>query len=348
MKSGVNNALVSIIVPVYCCEDSLSRTVKALLAQTYRPIEIILVDDGSNDMSGIMCDCYAEKHKEIVAYHQKHQGVSAARNLGIREAKGQYIQFTDADDEPLPLLIEQLVKTLETDKADMAVCGYETVEGKRIRKQDFRDLHSVLHGDCRRDLSRILRDNILSVTWNKLYRKERIRHMYDESLILCEDSVFCTRYFINNRTVGVCHKVLYRYHLNKKANDIRTRRIFGYSGIKKYFYYNWKLTQEIRDTKMRESVTQHIYKVFFYGIYTYIFEQAGNLGYGNAIAKYAINDILNDSLYQKVIRRMKHTYLKEKIYKTVSVLRSFYVLSAVIYMREKIMILFKKRYEMQK
>ncbi|MBO5342430.1 MAG: glycosyltransferase [Lachnospiraceae bacterium] len=340
MNIEANNTLVSIIVPVYQCENSLSRTVKALLAQTYRPIEIILVDDGSSDMSGIMCDCYAEKYKEVVVYHQKHQGVSAARNLGICEAKGQYIQFTDADDEPLPLLIEKLVKTLETYKTDMAVCGYEIVEGKHIRKQNFRGLHSVLHGDCEHDLSRILKDNILSVTWNKLYRKECIRHMYDESLILCEDSVFCSRYFLNNRTVGICHEILYRYHLNKRANDIRTRRILGYPGIKKYFYYNWKLALEISDSKMRENVAQHIYKVFFYGIYTYIFEQAAKFGYGNAIAKYAINDILNDSLYQKVIRRIKHTNLKEKIYKTVSFIRSFYILSAVIYMREKIMLLF--------
>ncbi len=334
MNRDTNNALVSIIVPVYQCEDSLSKVIKALLDQTYRPIEIILVDDGSDDMSGIICDCYAEKYQEVKAYHQKHQGVSAARNLGICEAKGKYIQFTDADDEPSPVFIEKLVKTIEKYKTDMVVCGYEIADGKQIRKYDFRKVKSVLNGDCDRDLYQILKENILSVTWNKLYRKDSIKYMYDESLILCEDSVFCTRYFMNKKTLAVCHAILYRYNLTGKNNDTRIRRIFGYSGIKKYFYYNRKLALAIQDNKMREDVSQHIYKVFFYGVYRYIFEQVGSLGYGNAIVKYAINDILKDPVYDKVMHRIKQVNFKEAMYKLVSLTRSYFLLSLVLFLRK--------------
>lgn len=334
-------SLVSIVVPVYQCETSIKRTIKALLAQTYRPLEIILVDDGSTDMSGIICDFYAEKYKEIRAFHQRHQGVSAARNLGIREANGKYIQFTDADDEPMPKLIEELVKTLEAKQADMAVCNYEIIEANQIRKECLSKEHKVLYRNRDDDVYFILQKNVLSVTWNKLYQKEKIRHLYDETLILCEDSVFCTRYFMDNHSVALCPCILYKYHNETKKCNPRVQRIFGYPGIKKYLYCNWKLAGNIKDRVKRENCFQHIYKVFFYGVYTYIFEEAGRLGYKNPIAKYAVNTVIKDKLYQKVIRKIKHANMKERLYRFACVQQSFDLLSVELYVREKLLFLFR-------
>ncbi len=333
--------LVSIVVPVYQCEASIKRTVNALLAQTYRPLEIILVDDGSIDTSGVICDYCAEKYKEIRTFHQRHLGVSAARNLGIRESKGKYIQFTDGDDEPMPELIEELVRTIENAQADMAVCNYEIIESNQIIKECLSKEHIVMYRNREDDIFFILQKNVLSVTWNKLYEKDKIYHLYDEELVLCEDSVFSVRYFMDNHSLAICPHILYRYYNEKKQSDLRMQRLFGYSGIKKYFYYNWKLAGNIKDRSKREKCFQHIYKVFFYGVYTYIFEEAGRNGYKNPIVKYAVNLVLKDKFYQKLIRKIKRANIKERLYRFVSVQQSFDLLVIVLFVREKILFWFR-------
>ena len=95
--------LVSIIIPVFNVDKYIGKTIEKLLNQTYLNIEILLIDDGSTDKSGKICDLYAEKYNKIKVFHQKNKGVSSARNLGINNAKGKYIIFVDADDISLVL-----------------------------------------------------------------------------------------------------------------------------------------------------------------------------------------------------------------------------------------------------
>ena len=90
--------LISIIVPVYKVEKYLRRCIDSILAQTYQNIEVLLIDDGSPDNSGEICDEYAERDSRVRVFHKPNGGVSSARNLGLKEAKGQYIGFVDADD----------------------------------------------------------------------------------------------------------------------------------------------------------------------------------------------------------------------------------------------------------
>lgn len=92
------NELISVIVPVYMVEKYLDRCVKSIVNQTYRNLDIILVDDGSPDYSGKMCDLWAEKDERIHVIHQKNGGLSAARNVGIKASKGKYLLFVDSDD----------------------------------------------------------------------------------------------------------------------------------------------------------------------------------------------------------------------------------------------------------
>ena len=145
MKNAVEQAeimmpqklpLISIIVPVYQVKDYISECVESLLAQTYTNLEILLVDDGSTDGSGEICDRYAERESRVRVVHQENQGPSAARNAGLDSAKGEYVAFVDSDDVVLPDFIEALYRLVKKYQADIAACNYvrcHTDELERLR-----------------------------------------------------------------------------------------------------------------------------------------------------------------------------------------------------------------------
>ena len=118
---------VSVIIPVYNCEEFLPACLDSVLAQTYRQLQIILIDDGSKDGSGAICDRYAAMDQRIQVVHQVNQGVSAARNAGLELATGELIAFVDGDDAVLPDMYEFLVGLLQTHQADIAHCGYRRI-----------------------------------------------------------------------------------------------------------------------------------------------------------------------------------------------------------------------------
>ena len=110
--------LISVIVPVYKVEQYLGRCVESLLAQTYKNVEIILVDDGSPDSCPAMCDEYAAKYEKIQVIHQENKGLSGARNTGIDHAKGDFLAFVDSDDLWSPHFLESLYKALKEKESE--------------------------------------------------------------------------------------------------------------------------------------------------------------------------------------------------------------------------------------
>lgn len=129
MRKGndVKEKLVSIIVAVYNIEEYLQRCVDSILAQTYRNLEIILVDDGATDSSGRICDEYAQKDERIQVIHKKNGGLSDARNAGMDVAKGDYIGFVDGDDWIEPDMYRAMVTACEREQAQIAACRYKQI-----------------------------------------------------------------------------------------------------------------------------------------------------------------------------------------------------------------------------
>ena len=118
---------ISVIVPIYKAQDFLSKCVDSILAQDEKSLELVLIDDGSPDRSGEICDAYAEKDCRVRVIHQKNAGVSAARNAGIHAANGRYIGFVDSDDWIDSNMFSRLLKTAEETKADVVMCDATTV-----------------------------------------------------------------------------------------------------------------------------------------------------------------------------------------------------------------------------
>lgn len=115
---------VSVIVPVYNVENYIRKCLDSIISQTLKDIEIILVDDGSEDNSGKICDEYAEKDSRIIVIHQKNNGLSNARNTGLNIASGEYIGFVDSDDYIKSEMYSEMYQTAEKTDADMVLCNY--------------------------------------------------------------------------------------------------------------------------------------------------------------------------------------------------------------------------------
>lgn len=129
------NPIVSIIIPVYNAEGTLPRCVDSILNQTFTDFELLLVDDGSADASGAICDCYAAKDSRVRVFHQANSGVSASRNLALDQARGDYLQFLDSDDWITPDATSCLVRAMEGGPCDMVVSDFYRVVGERVSQK---------------------------------------------------------------------------------------------------------------------------------------------------------------------------------------------------------------------
>ena len=167
-------AQISVIVPVYQVEAYLPQCIDGILAQTFRDFELILVDDGSQDRSGAICDEYAGRDERVRVLHKENGGLSDARNAGLEQANGDYFLFVDSDDFIAPMMLERLYAGAQREGADLAICNFRyTFDTKE--KKDFSTAMTaeILRGaeifyNRKNDRSH----GFWTVAWNKLYKRE--------------------------------------------------------------------------------------------------------------------------------------------------------------------------------
>ena len=211
--------MVSIIVPVYKVEQYLRQCIDSLLAQTYRETEIILVDDGSPDHCGEICDFYAAQDRRIRIIHQENAGVSAARNAGLSIARGEYIGFVDPDDWIAPEMYEKLLTCMDKYSADMAVCGYTYCS--EAGEPDEKRPYALKPEEClsRKETMRRMADippSLRHVVWNKLFRRNLIGEIrFPEDYHASEDVIFLTDYLLKAGIIACVHEPLYFNRIRK-------------------------------------------------------------------------------------------------------------------------------------
>lgn len=171
----MKNDLISIIIPVYKVEKYLEKCIESVLKQTYTNLQIILVDDGSPDNCGKICDEYAKKDSRIEVIHKINGGLSDARNVGINRANGRYIGFVDSDDYIKEDMYEKLINLIKEYDADISICNlYDVIDGKEYVRNKDNGIHEYSRIDILKEV--LLDKNIQSYAWNKLYEKE----LFDE------------------------------------------------------------------------------------------------------------------------------------------------------------------------
>lgn len=199
--------MVSIIIPVYNCEAYIDRCICSVLAQTYHQIELILIDDGSKDNSGAICDAWAAKDSRVKVLHQENAGVSAARNAGLDAATGEYIGFVDADDWVEPQMVEQLLEAARSSDADMVL--FDPVVHVEATGQTHVDSMLFFPQSIALSKDQITPEKlrfIAGTIWRFLYKKELLqihKLRFDTRLPLSEDRLF------NICALGCSKKVYY-------------------------------------------------------------------------------------------------------------------------------------------
>ena len=200
---------ISVIVPVYNTEKYLHRCVDSILAQTFTDFELLLIDDGSTDGSGAICDEYAQKDSRVRVFHKENGGVSSARNLGLDNARGEWISFVDSDDWIEYSSIQNLINQGDAD----LIIGSVSIEPQG----NIRNLSSKekIEGD---ELNRILTTEInnfvISSPFAKLYKNKIIKEnslRFNEELCLGEDNVFVKSYLIYALSLRCVNKICYHY-----------------------------------------------------------------------------------------------------------------------------------------
>lgn len=210
--------LISVIVPVYNVEKYVERCIRSLTQQTYRNIEIIVVDDGSPDNAGVLCDELSRSDKRIRVIHQKNQGLSAARNTGINEAQGAYLAFVDSDDWVQEDLLETLYKLLIEYNAQIAACGTEIVDDHGHIAYFSDNLEEIKVFSTEEAMIELpLDEKIRNVAWNKLYKKELFNDIRFPVGMIFEDIATTFRLIDKAKTIVYYGKPLYCYYKSESS-----------------------------------------------------------------------------------------------------------------------------------
>lgn len=201
---------ISVIVPVYKCQEYLPDCLDSILSQTYTDLQIILVDDGSPDGSGAICDQYAAKDSRITVIHQKNEGVSAARNAGLARADGDAVTFVDSDDTIDADMYETLANLLKD--ADVAVCGYKKIYFDGSHKEILGTGEQLVMDGLEASRCVLVGKHFTGSPWTKLYRRPLFADIrFDTDLKINEDILMNIQIFQKCRKIVFWDVCKYNY-----------------------------------------------------------------------------------------------------------------------------------------
>lgn len=221
--------LISIIVPVYNKKIYIKSCIESILRQTYKNIEVILVDDGSTDGSDAICDTYNGIENKVYVYHKLNSGVSNTRNFGVSKAHGQFICFVDADDSIANNYVEKLYEKLVQEKVDIVICSVKEVyyeNGKKVK-----EINKILNeqkGNILNDLEQLYynKNFYMGGIYLKIYKSDIIKNnnlKFREDLNFGEDYIFNLEYFKLINNYCTIPDLLYTYKIYPKTENAKER-----------------------------------------------------------------------------------------------------------------------------
>lgn len=263
--------MISIIVPVYNTENYLRECIDSILAQTYKNIEVILVDDGSTDNSFLICKEYEKKDSRIKAFHKENAGVSSARNYGISCATGEYISFCDSDDKISPNLYQLLMEYMERFNVDRVISGY---------KYFYNDGHILYCKPRIKDgkyeanyiLNRMIDDGTLSGFLfsgvnNSIFKMSIINEnniKFDPEIKYNEDSFFSFQYMIFSKNIYSIQSKATYYYRQHKTSATKKREVGDKYEILRRKLYSMNLQDmniNFETQMMRRNVTETLWQI---------------------------------------------------------------------------------------
>lgn len=224
------NDLLSVIVPVFNVEEILLRSsINSILNQSYKNLEILLVDDGSSNNCGAICDEYSIFDNRVVVFHTKNEGVSSARNLGLTCSKGKYVAFVDSDDTLQEKMLEELYMTIKRSNADCAMCSCKYVRNvydnslKNLNKKEniyhTKFLNQTQTLNTLFYMKRPYKNLEITAVWGKLYKKELLANIrFDSTISIGEDFLFNFHYIKQVKSVACLNMKGYNYLIRSDSS----------------------------------------------------------------------------------------------------------------------------------
>lgn len=212
-----NSPKVSIIVPIWNTEKYLKRCLDSIANQTYKNLEIILINDGSTDNSGKIADNYAKNDKRIKVIHQKNQGLSAARNSGLKIATGDFVTFVDSDDEIKPEMIAELLSAIEKTNSDIAICSFKETFPNGKTKSFLKTNEEKIYSTKAALKAMLKEENFNLAATMKLYSKKSLGKIKFPVGKLHEDVGTTYKFIINAKKIVFIPKDYYIYHHNNNS-----------------------------------------------------------------------------------------------------------------------------------
>ena len=234
--------LISVIVPVYQVEQYLERCVNSILNQSYHNLEIILVDDGSTDQGGAICDRYGAQNTMVKVIHQNNQGLSAARNTGIEASTGEWICFVDSDDYIEEDMLEIMHRTSVDDLSDMAICGFvrcddedHVIKVKSFERQCIDPYQAMERG---------MAESLFTVAWNKLIRRRCLGEIRFPKGKIHEDEFTTYRIVDRCEKISLVDREFYHYTVRSSSITQNSYSVKNLDAIEafflKYLYFKEK------------------------------------------------------------------------------------------------------------
>lgn len=209
--------LISVIVPVYKVEQYLDRCINSIINQTYKNLEVVLINDGSPDNCPKMCDDWAKKDNRIKVLHKENGGLMAAWIDGVKIASGKYISFVDSDDWCELNMIEELYKPFVEHNVDLSICDYNRAKdtSKTVEPGVKMEVNALLENEELENIKKYKERYLTSYRWNKLFKKESIINNLkycDTRIGLCEDVCISVACMLDSEKIYYVNKALYNYY----------------------------------------------------------------------------------------------------------------------------------------
>lgn len=266
--------LISVIVPVYNAEKYLRKCIESIIKQTYSNLEIILINDGSEDDSKNICDEFALKDERIVLIHKKNEGVGSARNDGLNRATGKYIAFVDCDDYIEKDTIEILYNNLIEKNVDCVKGNYDIIINENAIQNNELKLDKQYNKDEIKEFVNILlSEKVKSFLWLLLIKKDCIKDNFSKELFLYEDVNFYISFLGNINSIYVFSKVIYHYVITEnslsrdtskiysKIENLKLANIILKESLKKYNFDSIENIKAI-DTRIINNIINYYYYIY--------------------------------------------------------------------------------------
>lgn len=324
--------LVSIVVPIFQVEKYLEKCILSITEQTYKNLEIILVDDGSTDDSAVIANKYKSIDKRIKVINKQNGGLSDARNAGFKYCTGEYVLFVDGDDYIEVEAVEILVRTIESKNLDVVLFGFYI--DKVDLKENILNIETV---EVKTEDSKTFA-KVLGYAWNKMYRVEFLKEnkiIFEKGLSLIEDVVFNEMVYEKTSKIEYLNVPLYHYMDRERISLVKKYHWNSFELQKRGFYSRKKILNNIKlDNQLKNELISHAYIEAVRYCLSNLFYYKNDL---NIFIKFKqVRKILSDHNTKEQVANYKPQMLTDYIilycikHKLVSILSSLYISNANI------------------